>query len=163
MPAPPGRHVSLLNDIAGQIAHLWRFNGDLSLSIAVLDGMRVLIIEDEFLIAMDVEQLCRDHGAADVVILRKLAEHGPDPLDGEPFHVAILDVMLSGSSTTYFARRLSEQRIPYIFATGYSDSDAALAGAFPDVEIVSKPYAGDALMGAIARALERRSAASGGV
>lgn len=124
--------------------------------------MRVLIMEDEFLIALDVEQLCRDHGAADVVIVRKLDEHGPDPLDGEPFHVAILDVMLAGAPTTCFARRLSERRIPYIFATGYTDSDAILT-TFSDVEIVSKPFAGDALLGAIARALERRQAPSGGV
>ena len=39
--------------------------------LSMLDGLRILILEDEFLIAMDVEQLCRDHGAADVVIARR--------------------------------------------------------------------------------------------
>ncbi|TIX20809.1 MAG: response regulator, partial [Mesorhizobium sp.] len=34
----------------------------------LLDGLRILVLEDEFLIAMDVEQLCRDYGAGDVVI-----------------------------------------------------------------------------------------------
>ena len=46
-----------------------------------LAGLRVLILEDEFLIAMDVEQLCRDHGAADVIILRRLEDYQP-PVDG---------------------------------------------------------------------------------
>ncbi|TIX32026.1 MAG: response regulator, partial [Mesorhizobium sp.] len=39
---------------------------------ALLDGLRILVLEDEFLIAMDVEQLCRDHGAAEVTIAREI-------------------------------------------------------------------------------------------
>ena len=71
-----------------------------------LDGMRVLVIEDEFLIAMDVEQLCREHGATDVVIMRSLAELGSDPFAGRSFDVAILDVMVSRGSTLEFAAKL---------------------------------------------------------
>jgi CheY-like chemotaxis protein len=124
-----------------------------------LSGMRVLVMEDEFLIAMDVEQICRDHGAADVVIVRTLDDLGPDPLAGGPFNVAILDVMLSGASTTDFARKLSESHVPYIFATGYPGADASLS-AFSHIEVVNKPYASEVLVEALARAMTHRPQAA---
>ena len=72
-----------------------------------LDGMHVLVLEDEFIIAMDVEQLCREHGATAVTIVRQIEDLGENPLEGEPFHVAVLDLMLGGVPTTDFASTLS--------------------------------------------------------
>ena len=57
----------------------------------LLDGLRVLILEDEFLIAMDVEQLCRDHGAREVSIARDLVEIDAGQVK-ETFDVAIVDL-----------------------------------------------------------------------
>lgn len=127
-----------------------------------LDGMRVLVLEDEFLIALDVEQLCREHGAADVVIVNNLDALAPDPFTAEPFHAAILDVMLAGRRTTDFASQLVERAVPFVFATGYSDSEDMFEG-FEGIPVVGKPYSGrdllDALTGAIGRVRQR----SGGV
>ena len=128
-----------------------------------LEGMHVLVLEDEVLIAMDVEQLCRDCGAADVTIVRDLDQLGPDPFAGEPFHAAVLDVMLAGRSTVDFARELFERRIPFVFATGYTDTEGLL-DAFAGVEIVDKPYSSTALIKAVAAAMARlRGGPSGGV
>ncbi len=119
-----------------------------------LAGLRVLILEDEFLIAMDVEQLCRDHGAADVVILRRLEDYQP-PVDGEPgFDVAIVDVMLDGTPTLDFARELQAVGMPFVFASGYTDSEEIRRG-FPEVTLIGKPYAGDDLVSAVAVAAGR--------
>lgn len=126
-----------------------------------LDGMRVLIMEDEFLIALDVEQLCRDHGAADVVIVRNLEELGADPFARDPFHVAVLDVMLAGEPTTGFAGQLVERSIPFVFATGYSDNEEMFE-RFEGVPVVGKPYSGRDLMAALAGVIGSRRA-SGGV
>ena len=77
----------------------------------LLDGLRILVLEDEFLIAMDVEQLCRDHGAQEVVIARDLTE-----IDGRKvatqFDAAIVDLMLGGTSTLEFAAGLRETGVP---------------------------------------------------
>jgi CheY-like chemotaxis protein len=130
---------------------------------AILAGKRILVLEDEYLIAMDVEQLCRDHGADDVVILRSL-DSAAAHLEAGNFHAAILDVMLSGQSTIDFAQHLTTRHIPFIFATGYSERDDLFHG-FPDVSVVAKPYAGPAIIEAIERALSRGlgTTASGGV
>lgn len=120
-----------------------------------LAGRRVLILEDEFLIAMDVEQLCRDEGAADVVIMRSLAEAGdPDEVKGR-FDVAILDLMLDGTSTLDFAGELWARGLPFVISSGYTDLDEILA-AFPGVKVIGKPFAGAELMQAVI-AVSRRS------
>ena len=87
----------------------------------LLAGLRILVLEDEFLIAMDVEQLCRDHGAANVVIVRELDEMEPSvPAE---FDAAIIDLMLGGVSTLDFAVRAQGRKVPFVFASGYTDND----------------------------------------
>lgn len=117
---------------------------------ALLHGLRILVLEDEFLIAMDVEQLCRDHGAADVTIARDLREIGDQALPSR-FDAAVVDLMLGGVSTLDFAARLRSEGVPFVFASGYSDSDE-LKVSFPEITLVTKPYSGDDLIEAVAMA-----------
>ncbi|CDX23434.1 Response regulator receiver protein [Mesorhizobium sp. ORS 3324] len=123
----------------------------------LLDGLRILVLEDEFLIAMDVEQLCRDHGAADVAIARELTEVDEKELPSR-FDAAVVDLMLGGVSTLHFAARLRSTGVPFIFATGYPDSDE-LKGSFPEIGLVSKPFSGDDLVSALAAACGRGASA----
>ncbi|MDO9442706.1 MAG: response regulator [Beijerinckiaceae bacterium] len=119
----------------------------------LLEGMRILVLEDEFLIAMDVEQQCRDHGAADVRIARAVDEVDPSTIASE-IDAAILDVMLGGSSTLDLADVIGQQGVPFVFASGYSDL-GAISTRFPGVTVVGKPYAGDDLINALAKACGR--------
>lgn len=116
---------------------------------ALLDGLRVLVLEDEFLIAMDVEQLCLDNGAASVAIVRSLSEI--DAQTTAAFDVAVIDLKLGGESTLDFARNLRRQGVPFVFASGYSD-DMELAQDFPGAVLVPKPYSGADLVEAVAAA-----------
>jgi DNA-binding NarL/FixJ family response regulator len=125
----------------------------------LLAGMRILLLEDEFLIAMDVEQLCRDHGAHDVRIVRSLDELADDP-DPRP-DAAIIDVMLGEGSTLPFARQLYETGVPFVFASGYSDHEEIFQ-AFPGVSVVGKPYSGDDLVKAVAHAHANPRPSGGG-
>lgn len=117
-----------------------------------LAGRRVLILEDEFLIAMDIEELCRDQGAEDIVIQRSLGETGGAEAVAQRFDVAVLDLMLDGESTIGFARELRERGVPFVVASGYADFDE-VAAAVPGVTVVGKPYDGAELMDAVAAAL----------
>lgn len=116
-----------------------------------LAGRRILILEDEPLIAMDVEQLCREEGAADVVIMRSLSETGSAGDVRKRFDVAILDLLLGGTSTLDFAGELWDLGLPFVIASGYTDIDEILK-AFPGVRVIGKPYAGKELMEAVAAA-----------
>ena len=101
---------------------------------------------------MDVEQLCRDHGASEVAILRGLVEAEARALEPNRFDVAIVDVMLGGSSALPFAAKLRDGGVPLVFASGYPGLDEALA-AFPGVALLPKPYLSDDLMAAVAKAM----------
>lgn len=118
-----------------------------------LTGLRVLVLEDELLIAMDVEQLCRDHGATDIVIHNNLAEAARDTT---AFDAAVVDVSLGLESALPFADSLRERGVPFIFASGYTDR-SVISTAFPGIAVVDKPYAGDDLISALVAAIAAKS------
>ncbi len=120
----------------------------------MLEGLRVLILEDEVLIAMDIEQLCFDHGAVEARIARSLRQVDPQTI-GSEIDVAILDLMLGGESTIGFAKLMQAQHVPFVFASGHTDT-AAIAAQFPGVVLVGKPYDGNELIRAVAEALAKR-------
>ncbi|WP_315924901.1 response regulator [Mesorhizobium sp. SP-1A] len=122
-----------------------------------LEGVRIVVLEDEYLIAMDVEQLCRDNGAEDVTIVQNLSEIEADSL-GKHFDAAIVDMMLNGESTLEFSRRLLALGMPFVIASGYLTTEE-IGALLPGVGFVEKPYAGNDLVEALAQALRRGSAA----
>src|SRR5688500_6377811 len=89
------------------------------LSKLPLDALIILVLEDEFLIAMEVEQACRDGGAADVLICRALEEVGAVAPGAFGFDAAVIDLQLGTVSSLGFARVLFEAGLPFVFATGY--------------------------------------------
>ena len=121
-----------------------------------LEGLRILVLEDEFLIAMDVEQVCRDHGALDVIIKRSLGEVEHLPEGGLDFDAAVLDMRLGSTSTLDFARSLMDAGMPFVFATGYSDPGET-AESFPGVPVVTKPYLSSDLVEALVRVIRTRA------
>lgn len=124
--------------------------GEISHLSGMLENLQILVLEDEFLIAMDVEQLCLDNGAAGVKVISDIKD-----VDGSlEFDAAIVDVYLNGVSTFDFADTLKEAGKPFVFASGYSDN-AEVAARFPGIVMVSKPYAGNDLIEAVARASGR--------
>ena len=70
------------------------------------------------------------------------------------FDAAIIDVMLGGASTLDFAQRLQARELPFIFSTGYADNQD-IVRLFPGVAVVGKPYSGEALISAVAKACRR--------
>lgn len=120
-----------------------------------LEGRSILILEDEYLVALDVEQTCLEWGARQVTIARSLESLGERPLEQADFDAAILDLRLGGQSTTPFARELEKKGIPFVFATGLTDA-GEIADGFPDVPVVGKPYAGDELARVLADTIQAR-------
>jgi DNA-binding response OmpR family regulator len=107
-----------------------------------LHGYRVLIVEDNYLIARDLSDALQSRGATvlgpspDAQGGRRLAQHQrPD--------CALLDINLSGEMVFEFAKELRSQRINTIFTTGY---DAAfLPAGLNNMPCVQKPVNFDAL------------------
>ena len=143
--------MSFLNDASPKCIQCVILRSTKSLTADSLAGLAVLVLEDELLIAMDVEQICRDHGAGNIIIKRSVSELG-DHIWSETFDVAIIDLMLAGQTTLPFAKLLQERKTPFVFASGYTDVET-LAADFPGAGLISKPYSESVLIDAILNAV----------
>lgn len=119
-----------------------------------LEGLNLLLVEEEALIAMDIEQLCYDMGAATVTTVNSHKALSPQMLESDPVDAAILDVKLGDEWTFGFAHSLLERRIPFIFATGHTEIETFLQ-EFPGVTVVSKPYINEQLAEALSQTVIR--------
>lgn len=108
-----------------------------------LEGQRVLIVEDEFLIALDLEDIIRDARAE--VILVATADEALKEIDRDTVTLAVLDFNLAKGTSQAVAHRLVRDGIPFIFHTALSD----LPTAFPSVPVVSKPTTSQDLIAAL--------------
>lgn len=117
-----------------------------------LAGRHALILEDQFIIAMDCEDMLLRLGAEKVEVCSHV-EEAMACLDRALPDVAVLDVNLGGATSHAVAERLAQAGVPYLFATGYDD--VALAGV-GDAATLRKPYNLAALDAALGRLLGRR-------
>ncbi|MFW7268643.1 HWE histidine kinase domain-containing protein [Gluconacetobacter sp. Hr-1-5] len=105
---------------------------------ATVKDRTILVLEDEFIIAMELEDvLGMEHGAH--VHIASTPRAALDILERYPVDVAILDVNIAGESSLPVARALSERGIPFLFATGYGSASSAME-AFSEVPVLAKPY-----------------------
>ena len=101
-----------------------------------LRGMRVLVAEDEYFIAVALEEALRDAGA-DIVhasTLPAALERAKD----QPLSLAVLDVRLGRHSTEAVADLLAARAVPFIFYSGNS-LPAPVRDKHPNVRVLLKP------------------------
>ncbi len=98
----------------------------------------VLVVEDNFIIAMDVEQLVSELGAATVHLASTVSE-AIDLIEAHAVTAAILDFNLDDGTSEAVADRLSADGVPFVFATGYSDS-TMLPERYRTHTMLKKPY-----------------------
>ena len=117
-----------------------------------IKGVRVLLVEDEAIIAMTAEDMLDELGCVTAATASSLAE-ALAAAEREAFDVALLDINLNGQQSLPVAARLRTAGTPFVFTTGYG---AAGCGAeFADVPLVTKPYQIGDLETAIRAALGR--------
>ena len=102
-----------------------------------LTGLRLLVVEDEALVAMALEDMLDDFGCVVVdvagTLARGVALAAELNIDG-----AILDINLGGEKVFPVAERLAQRGVPFVFCSGYG-----LAGLPPDfakAPTLAKPY-----------------------
>lgn len=118
-------------------------------------GLRILVVEDEMMIALLLESMLVEFGhrvAGPVARLDKALEAA----QREPLDLAILDVNVNGQEVYPVAAALASRGIPFVFATGYGR--AGLRPPYRDRPTLQKPYRSDDLREAIMAAWTSRDA-----
>jgi CheY-like chemotaxis protein len=115
---------------------------------------RILLVEDEGMIAMLVEDMLEDLGHELVRVANRL-EEAVTAAGTETIDLAILDLNLGGVLTYPAADVLAERGIPFIFATGYGSG--GLKAAYSARPTLQKPFDTESLGQAIRQVLGQGS------
>ena len=122
-----------------------------------LEGLRILIAEDNLFAAMELEQTLVTLGCEPVGPVGRLDQAMSLALE-EDLDGALLDVDLQGQLVFAVAEELERRRIPMIFASGYGTDDVFPA-AFVHHPRLSKPFGEEDVRRALAAMVAGRSAA----
>lgn len=108
-----------------------------------LAGMTLLVVEDEYLIALDVQRMIEETGAEAVLLASSIAEVRKLLVDGPRIDATVLDLRLGKEDATPLISAFIESGIPLVVATGFGDRT-------PDgVPRLAKPYRETELIEAI--------------
>lgn len=102
-----------------------------------LEGLRVVIVEDEATVLMALDDMLTDLGCSVVGSAARMAS-ARTLLARTDFDAAVLDLNLVGERIDALAKDLVIRHVPFIFATGYGHED--LAPVLQDAALVAKPY-----------------------
>ena len=107
---------------------------------------RVLIVEDEIVVALFLEDLLTEFGYQVVGVASRVE----DALSREAdYDVAVLDVHLNGRNVFDFADKLADAQTPFVFATGYGER--GIPERFLGRPVLQKPFQPEDLRRALAR------------
>lgn len=113
-------------------------------------GRRVLVVEDESLVAMLLETILEDMGC-ETVGPASTIEEGLRLAADERIDAALLDVNVSGRQVFPIARALKDRGVPFVFSTGYGE------GGLPDEwrghATLQKPFTEAAVRAALMAAM----------
>ena len=120
---------------------------------AKLAGKRILVVEDQYMIADDLRRLFEANGA-EIAGPYASSAAAMQAMPGATFDAAVLDIALAGNAVYPLAAELRRLGTPFVFLTGFSDGD--IHPDFADAPAVQKPYRDDGLLGIVASLLAKR-------
>lgn len=124
--------------------------------MSAIAGKRILIVEDEFLIATTAGEMLQELGAL-VIGPASTVDEALALAEGEGIDAALLDLNLHGASSAPVAARLEARGIPIVFATGYGKGDGKdSVGRY----VLGKPYTQEKLAAQLCCALEQSAASA---
>ena len=114
---------------------------------------RVLILDEETLLALDIESVLADHGPVEVTHYRSLSEAAPHLGDLSGFGLALIEARLGAREIVAFTERLMAAGIPTVVLS----ADRKSMELFPHAVALEKPFDAAGLLSACDAAKARLS------
>jgi CheY-like chemotaxis protein len=114
-----------------------------------LQGLRILVVEDEMMLAMLMEDFMEEFGCT-LVGLAANIDTALQIIRTESIDGALLDLNLAGNVAYPVADELARLDIPFIVVSGYDNQE--LSGGYNDRPRLPKPFRRLDLQGAMTRA-----------
>lgn len=106
--------------------------------MAELAGLRVLVVEDEGMVALLIEGMLEELGCKVVVSAASIPKAETAAMR-EDIDFALLDVNIDGQLVLPVAEILRTRGVPFVFSTGYGRAD--LLKDFKEYQVLNKPFA----------------------
>jgi DNA-binding response OmpR family regulator len=123
-----------------------------------LTGKRFLVVEDEFLVLLDIQSTLETAGAMSVITASRVQDALNAISDSEKigarFDGAVLDLKLDHESSAPIAERLAAAGVPFIFLTG-APTDVEVARQFGSAPVVGKPFDAATLLSGVQIAMAK--------
>ncbi|HXS42523.1 MAG TPA: response regulator [Stellaceae bacterium] len=119
---------------------------------APLRGLRVLLVEDEPLVAELIVDVLEMAGCSVVGPVPRL-DAAVRAAETEAIDAALLDLDLAGKRSYPVAAALAARKVPFLFLTGYGQG--ALAPEYAACRTVAKPFKPQHLIDLLARTVEK--------
>jgi CheY-like chemotaxis protein len=103
----------------------------------LLKGRRILVVEDQSLIAMEMQERLENAGAVVVGPVGRI-QRGLSSAEKEPLDAALLDVDLNGERCWPIADALVSRSIPFAFTTGFA-ANIVMPDRFVKHPVITKP------------------------
>ncbi len=126
------------------------------MTASALDGCRVLLVEDELMVAMLVETVLQDEHCDIVGPIGDVAA-ALSAACGERLDLAVLDINLGGEMVFPVAEALTERGVPFLLLSGYGEGAVPSDRNWP---VHAKPFRLDELIGVLSRLVAHRSVAN---
>jgi len=137
-PGPPARAAT-----AAQPGPAEPLIGTVEVEPGLLAGRRILVVEDEPLVALELTTILEEAGAA-VLGPAATPEEVLDCLEQAEVDGALLDGNLRGRAVDDVAAMLAQRKVPFAFVSGYAKDN--LPRAFAEVPLLGKPFTGEQLL-----------------
>jgi DNA-binding NtrC family response regulator len=99
-----------------------------------LDGLTLLVVEDEFLIALDAQRILEEAGAGTVLLANSIADVRKLLIDGPRIDAAVLDLKLGEEDASPLMEEFAHRKIPFLVTTGLDPASSQ------ELRILAKPY-----------------------
>jgi CheY-like chemotaxis protein len=110
---------------------------NLALAASNLAGLRVLVIEDESMVAMLLQDMLAEIGCEVIGVVSRFND-AVEKAKSLAFDIAVLDINLNGRYTFPIADLLAERGVAFVVATGYGTT--SLPESVQRVPILPKPF-----------------------
>jgi CheY-like chemotaxis protein len=103
----------------------------------LLSGRRILVVEDEMLVLLNLEDMLADLGCKSVSAAATV-DQALALIGEQAFDAAMVDVNLNGTKSYPIADALMTRGVPFVFSTGYSGQ--SLEDGYRNQLVLGKPY-----------------------